>query len=354
MNPPNKYKSIEIEHRESHSRGFLILVNWLLLVFLSLLFADEIHYKLMDKTNDSTILTLSDNWKEVSETVGIISLRKNVQGRIQSKYEQTPPIGQTPIAVKYVSTIQKTYRPMPKKTFVPKINEQIESPPVDNTQYLPSNILLVGASSMRASLGRNLRKALQGWNGQSAERMINLHAKLGTGLSRPDVYDWNTVTQDLIGEYKPDMVIAQFVGNDCQTLVTPQGTKSVPFSNSKWKEQYKQRVLDYIAMIQDQGIDVVMIGMPMVDSKRFQKRLKVANQQVKEAAEEKDVLFIDTWEFPLDSKGNLLKELRIKGRTYAFRHQDGIHFTRHGGAYMATKIYNKILQTYHLPEKKDK
>ena len=354
MNPPNKYKSIEIEHRESHSRGFLIFGNWILLLFLSLLFADEIHYKLMDKTTNSTILTFSENWKGTSETVGIISLRTMVQSSIQSQYEQTPPIGQNHDPIKYISTTNTPYTSIQTKTFVPKTNEQKEISHADNTQYLPSNILLVGASSMRASLGRNLRNALQGWNGTEADRMVHLHAKLGTGLSRPDVYNWNTATQDLIGEHKPEMVIAQFVGNDCQTLVTPQGAKSVPFSNSKWKEQYKQRVLDYIDMIQTQGIDVVMIGMPMVDSARFQKRLKIANQQVKEAAEEKGVLFIDTWEFPLDSKGNLLKELRIKGRTYAFRHQDGIHFTRHGGAYMAKKIYDEILQTYHLPERKDK
>lgn len=354
MNPPNKYKSIEIEHRETHSRSFLIFGNWMLLLFLSLLFADEIHYKLTDKTENTAFLSLSDNWKTLSESIGLITLRRNVQNRIQFKYEQTPPIGQTPLAIKYVSINQTPYRPLQKQTVVSEFDKSTEPPPVDNKQYLPANILLVGASSMRASLGRNLRKALQGWNGQSVDRMINLHAKLGTGLSRPDVYNWNNVTRDLIGEYKPEMVIAQFVGNDCQTLVTPQGAKSVPFSSPKWKEQYKQRVLDYIAMIQDEGINVVMIGMPMVDNKRFQKRLKVANQQVKEASEEKGVLFIDAWEFPLDSKGNLLKELRIKGRTYAFRHQDGIHFTRQGGAYMAKKIYDEILQTYHLPDRKNK
>ena len=41
-------------------------------------------------------------------------------------------------------------------------------------------------------------------------------------------------------------------------------------------------------------------------------------------------------------------------RTYAFRHQDGIHFTRHGGAYMAKKIYNKIFSNLPSPRKKDK
>ena len=126
MNPPNKYKSIEIEHRESHSRGFLIFGNWMLLLFLSLLFADEIHYKLMDKTSNSSILTLSDTWKSISETVGVISLRKNVQSNIQYKYEQTPPIGQNPIAVKYVSTTQTPYRPIQLKTCVPKINEKTQ------------------------------------------------------------------------------------------------------------------------------------------------------------------------------------------------------------------------------------
>ena len=68
-------------------------------------------------------------------------------------------------------------------------------------------------------------QALQEGNGKTFEREVYLHAKLGTGLSRPDVYNWFDVTQELIEEYKPDMVIAQFVGNDCQTLVTPDGVK---------------------------------------------------------------------------------------------------------------------------------
>ena len=94
MNPPNKYKSIEVEYRESHSRGFIIVGNWFLLVFLTMLFADEIHYKISDKTENTAVLTLSETWKEISEATGLIFVRRRIQSRIQVKYEQTPSIGE--------------------------------------------------------------------------------------------------------------------------------------------------------------------------------------------------------------------------------------------------------------------
>ena len=362
MNPPiNKYQSIQVEYRESQSRWLIIVCNWMVLLFLAFLFADEIHYNISDRTQNTWLLSVSLRFKQTSEYLDIISTRRQIQNRIQSKYERIPPIGDTHRAIP--TTEHQELTPFPKTSIqtessirieeiAPETNQQKTSS--ETTPYLPPNILLVGASSMRASLGRNLRKALQGQIAEQPEREVNLHAKLGTGLSRPDVYNWFAVTQDLIEEWKPQMVIAQFIGNDCQTLVTPEGTESVAFSDSKWKEQYKERVLNYISMLQDQNIEVVLIGMPMVQSPTFQKRLQIANQQVQEAAQEKDVLFIDTWNFPLDDKGNLLKELRFNGRTYAFRHQDGIHFTRYGGEYMADKIYNTLIQTYPIPPQKEK
>ena len=362
MNPPiNKYQAIQVEYRESQSRWLIIACHWLVLLFLSLLFADEIHYKISDKTQNSWILSISLRLKQSSEYLDIISTRRQIQNRIQSKYERIPAIGNSHIPSKTTSAQEKPlFTKIPKTTESPSIIEELsqesieEITSVETISYLPSKILLVGASSMRASLGRNLRKALQGWNSEQTEREVNLHAKLGTGLSRPDVYNWFTVTQDLVEEWNPQMVVAQFIGNDCQTLVTTEGTESVAFSDSKWKEQYKERVLNYISMLQNQNIEVVLIGMPMVQSPTFQKRLQIANQQVQEAAQEKGVLFIDTWNFPLDDKGNLLKELRFNGRTYAFRHQDGIHFTRYGGEYMAEKIYHTLIQTYPIPPQKDK
>ena len=130
-----------------------------------------------------------------------------------------------------------------------------------------------------------------GMERRQIEWSIQADAKLGTGLSRPDVYNWNTVTQDLIGEHKPEMVIVNnLLETTVRHFVTPKVPNRFPFPSLNGRSNTSKRfwiILTYKYKL----IDVVMIGMPMVDSVRFQKRLKIANQQVKEAAEEKGVLY---------------------------------------------------------------
>ena len=77
---------------------------------------------------------------------------------------------------------------------------------------------------MRSALGTELFSAI------AARLEVHRHARLGTGLSRLDVYDWLTHSKNpFFHEHEPELVIAQFIGNDCQGMVDAT-TKSQPCS----------------------------------------------------------------------------------------------------------------------------
>jgi len=204
---------------------------------------------------------------------------------------------------------------------------------------LPESVLIVGASSIRTELGLALQKRLN----NDAGLLVHRHAKVGTGLARPDVYDWKTVTLDLIHEHKVDLVIAQFIGNDCQALINRDQSILSRLRSPNWGSAYTSRVSDYIKAIQSTGAQVVLLGMPIVRATGFRERIVYANAMVKAATEQSEAHFLPTYDLSTTSSGAFRKEMRVGKRTRAFRQSDGIHFSRVGARFVADEVYNMLL-----------
>ncbi len=73
-------------------------------------------------------------------------------------------------------------------------------------------MLLVGASSVQYYLGAELERRLEAHRDVTVLRL----GKLGTGLARPDVFDWPAKLAELLDAFQPDLVIAMLGGNDAQ------------------------------------------------------------------------------------------------------------------------------------------
>ncbi len=73
---------------------------------------------------------------------------------------------------------------------------------------------------MQFYLGSELERRLERY------RQVELHrfGKLGTGLARPDNFDWSKHITSLLEGFKPHIVIGQFGGNDGQPLQQRDGT----------------------------------------------------------------------------------------------------------------------------------
>ena len=93
---------------------------------------------------------------------------------------------------------------------------------------IPQRVLLVGSSSMKSDLGAFLAKSLR-----KQELYVHRHAKVGSGLARPDFYDWMNIIPELVSTHTPDLVIVQFVGNDCQSLIMPDGSLKAKYGTKE-------------------------------------------------------------------------------------------------------------------------
>ena len=221
--------------------------------------------------------------------------------------------------------------------------------PAVSAQANPSakkRILIVGASSIQHALGKELEAAIKAKTGATVKRF----GKAATGLSRPDVLDWPKKLKGLVGAFKPDLVIANFGGNDGQNLPLPNNGRAV-YGTDKWNTIYTKRIQDFIGIATTQGAEFVNLGMPVMRSKRFSRKMKKLNGITQKATEAVGGVYLETWDLAADAKGGYRKTVVIKGKTRLMRQADGIHYTRYGGRYVAGRLLKRINDHFAIEAK---
>jgi predicted esterase len=205
------------------------------------------------------------------------------------------------------------------------------------TAKRPTRILLVGASSMQYALGKELEAALEKYEGVAVKRF----GKAATGLSRPDAFDWPKKVRALMDEFKPDLVITNYGGNDAQNLPLPNRDRAV-FGTEKWDNIYSERVKELVTLARGKGADILMLGMPVMRSNRFSKRMQRLNGITKEATLAAGGWYLDTWDLAANRSGTYRESVQYKGRKHLLRQDDGIHYTRIGGEYVVGRLMRRI------------
>lgn len=100
--------------------------------------------------------------------------------------------------------------------------------------------LLLGDSNMYGALGHALTRPLRA-RGYEVERV----GKPGSGLARPDFYDWPTETERMVAERDPDLVVIILGGNDIQRLRDHSGEYGTAVrwdDEARWVATYAARV----------------------------------------------------------------------------------------------------------------
>ncbi len=209
-------------------------------------------------------------------------------------------------------------------------------------------ILIVGASSIQYYLGAELERRLENYEGIDVLRF----GKLSTGLVRDDVLDWPEKLTELMTEFQPDLVIAQFGGNDCQGLTLPDG-RTASFNTEEWRAEYRNRLNEILHLTQEQGATPIMIGMPNMRETRFARRIHALNELTEEQTDSAGAIFYPLWELTSDSAGNYLPTVEFHGDVELMRLPDGIHFSRHGAQYVADQFCLDLEQQYTLSSESD-
>ena len=207
----------------------------------------------------------------------------------------------------------------------------------------PRRVLLVGASSIQTDLGRALERRLEDDLGVEVLR----HGRHSTGMARPDYFDWNARALELNADFRPDLVVAQFGGNDGQGLTDRDTGRAVaPFFTDAWDAEYGARLEAFVDLFADEGVPVVILGMPAMRNDYHQSKMARINAVTRAACERAGAYFVDTFEMTADADGNALARAEVDGRTRIVHAGDGMHLSLYGSDMVAAGIVDALADRF--------
>jgi hypothetical protein len=150
-----------------------------------------------------------------------------------------------------------------------------------------------------------------------------------------------------------DLLIVQTGANDRQRAVALDGRGKAAFGSPLWHTFYSQRLTHFLARVQQRGIPVVWVGLPVMRNAPYDSGMRLLSRLHQEHAERHGALFLDIAGFTADADGAFVEKLAAgAGRVRRFRHVDGVHFWEFGYDRVAAHVLATIRARFPrlLPE----
>jgi hypothetical protein len=204
-------------------------------------------------------------------------------------------------------------------------------------------VLLIGDSNMQGTFGRSLARQLKA-RGVKVIRK----AKSGSGLARPDFFDWHQTARQLVRQTNPDAVVIIFGGNDTQGMYRAQQGPMPGLrwgDNRPWYTEYIRRLHGLIDILQRgrKGRAKRQIYLLSPTNRRpprgKQRVQRLVSLQRTFISHRHDVRWIDAFALTSAPDGTYLSQgLNRMGRLVPYRRTDGIHLTHAGAQDLVRRI----------------
>ena len=274
----------------------------------------------------NTVINLSQSWEALVDPLGLNQPREWVDH----------------LKEKMLSATEKSIAPSP---------QQLSSapPPKDNIPSLPSviveessisSIALVGDSMMAVSVAPNLNRELKKIG---IPKVIQAY-RSGTGLSRPDYFNWMVEYPKFLAGQSPQIVVCAIGANDAQGFQV--GNRVYQFGTPEWNEEYGKRLENFLNLIQANNAYVYWLVLPRMRSPGFDGRIQALNQVVQnKLGHRRRFQFIRANEMVTPNSPNEYAEYTkdLKQNLEKIRGDDGIHFSDAGGRKLALGIASYLI-----------
>jgi hypothetical protein len=131
-------------------------------------------------------------------------------------------------------------------------------------------------------------------------------------------------------------------GNDAQSLRMPDGW--IKWGEVAWREEYVRRVAELLAIVAPAGEPVCWIGLPIVRSPGYRRKVELINALVEEqVALTPGASFVSTWSV-LAKSGQYAESMNVGGRDETLRGSDGVHLTVAGARVLESQIRPRLVQ----------
>ena len=205
-----------------------------------------------------------------------------------------------------------------------------------------SRVLLVGDSLIQGGFGPALQAVLEQRHGLVVER----HAKVASGLARPDFYDWFSIGPEVHAAFGPDLVVVMFGGNDRQALFVDDDaapSRWIHYDSPEWEPEYRRRINLFADAMAPHGEHLLWVGMPQMRSTKLRTHNAYVNRLFRaELSVRANARFVDIWTV-LARDGKFTEELEVDGELERVRTSDGIHITRAGGRLLSRFVAPRLV-----------
>ena len=173
--------------------------------------------------------------------------------------------------------------------------------------------------------------------------------KYGTGLVRPDFFDWSIYAKELMDQQDPEAVVVLMGGNDGQGITLANG-QVLRDGTEEWAKEYRRRVEVVMRTFSGGGKrKVYWVPMPIPRSQQLATDFHLMDLAVADAAATvpgvTDVNIVNR----LSNNGQYSDYLRDRnGQTILARARDGIHLSQDGANLAASLVLQALNKDWHL------
>ena len=212
-------------------------------------------------------------------------------------------------------------------------------PPVEAGK--PRVVALVGDSMMAVGLSPVLlRHSAQNNNLEMVKAF-----RSGTGLARPEVFDWMSEYPAMIGDTHPDTIIVAIGANDGQDFM--EDDKPLKFGSTEWITVYQTRVQAFLSMLTANGAHVVWIGLPPMKAAGYNARTALLNRIFfSVVSENPNAVWWNPAPYIGDDTGQYREfATQADGKVNRLRATDGIHMSNEGAELLSPSLMNWLNAT---------
>jgi uncharacterized protein len=212
-------------------------------------------------------------------------------------------------------------------------------PPVEAGK--PRVVALVGDSMMAVGLSSALLHDSAG----NKNLQIVKAFRSGTGLARPDVFDWMSEYPAMVGDAHPDTIIVAIGANDGQDFL--DGDKPLKVGSDAWVSVYQQRTQQFLAMLTANGARVVWIGLPPMRAAGYNSRIDLINRiSLSVVSTNPNTVWWNPAGYIGDEKGQYREFAeQPNGKVERLRAADGIHMSLEGAELLSPTLLNWLNAT---------
>lgn len=173
--------------------------------------------------------------------------------------------------------------------------------------------------------------------------------RFGTGLVRPDFFDWAAHARVQVAERDPELVIVAMGGNDGQGITLADGTV-LPAGSAEWAAEYQRRAGVVMRIWTADGARrLLWLSLPPARSDRLNgyfRQLNAATEAAAAGVSGASYLDLAPW---LSKDGAYSDYLTgADGQAVLARSHDGVHLALDGARIAAAHVIDNIRSTWRL------